>query len=115
MRDGLMGQDYFPLMAETENGEFIGEPSEDAVFGLIVELAGPDNTFVIIEPDEDDPAWFASVSLLDDGRYEVELRDPTHHRHKLSTDTSPDKIANAVTHWITETARAHARLRKSQR
>lgn len=109
-----MGQDYIALKAETENGELISEPSEDAIFGLIVELAGPDNTFVIIEPDEDDPAWFASVSLLDDGRYEVEFRDPPHRRHQLSTDANPDKIANAVTHWTTETARAHARLRNSQ-
>jgi hypothetical protein len=49
------------------------EPSE-----MIIELALPDNTFVIVEPDEDDPTWFASVSRLDDGTYEVEYRDPLH-------------------------------------
>jgi hypothetical protein len=107
-----MGQDYIPLKAETENGELICEPSEGVIFGLIVELAAPDNTFVIIEPDEDDPAWFASVSLLDDGRYEVEFRDPTHRDHQLNTHTDPDKAANAVAHWAFHVSRIHARLRR---
>ncbi|GAB2957944.1 hypothetical protein GCM10023080_016990 [Streptomyces pseudoechinosporeus] len=30
-----------------------------------------DNTFVVIQPDQDDPAWFASVAVLDQGGYEI--------------------------------------------
>ncbi|NUR84039.1 MAG: hypothetical protein HOY71_08125 [Nonomuraea sp.] len=95
------------LKAETENGEFIPEPSEDAIYELITELTAPDNTFVIIEPDQDDPLWFASVALLDDGGYEVEYRDPLHRRHEVSTQTDQGRIATELTLWIANTARAH--------
>ena len=106
-----MEQGHIPLKAETENGELIREPSESAIFGLIVELAVPDNTFVIIEPDEDDPAWFASVSLLEDGSYEVEFRDPIHRDHQVSTHTDhPSRIADTVADWAFYASRIHARL-----
>ena len=47
--------------ADSENGDHIDDPSEDALFDLISELNDSDNTFVVIQPDQDDPAWFASV------------------------------------------------------
>ncbi|GAA4586808.1 hypothetical protein GCM10023194_34040 [Planotetraspora phitsanulokensis] len=105
-----MRHDYIPLKAETEGGELIVEPSEDALYEMITELTTPDNTFVIVEPDEDDPAWFASVSLLDDGTYEVEYRDTVRRRHQLSIGTDPDRIARDAVIWVADTARAHRAL-----
>jgi hypothetical protein len=58
--------------------------------------------------------WFASVSLLDDGRYEVEFRDPTHRDHQLNTHTDPDKAANAVAHWAFHVFQVHDRLRRPE-
>lgn len=108
-----MGRSYIPLKAETENGEAITEPSEDALFGLIVELAYPDNTFVIIESDEEDPAWFASVALLDGGGYEVEYRDVLHRYQRLTTGTDPNAIALDVTVWTASISRAHDARRRN--
>jgi hypothetical protein len=51
--------------ADGENGDHIDDPSEDALFMLIDDLNDADNTFVVIQPDEDDPVWFASVAVLD--------------------------------------------------
>ncbi|WP_262286763.1 hypothetical protein [Micromonospora sp. MA102] len=36
--------------ADTENGDHIDDPSEDALFMLINQLGHPDNTFVTITP-----------------------------------------------------------------
>jgi hypothetical protein len=102
------------LKAETESGELVAEPSEDALHEMIIGLSAPDNTFVIVEPDDDDPAWFASVSLLDSGTYEVEYRDAVRGRHHLGTATDPSRIANDVTCWTAETARAHRAFGRSQ-
>jgi hypothetical protein len=33
------------------------ESAEDAVYMLIDDLNDSDNTFVVIQPHEDDPAW----------------------------------------------------------
>jgi hypothetical protein len=43
---------------------------------LITDLDHTDNTFVTINPADLDATWYASVSLLDNGTYEVEYRDP---------------------------------------
>ena len=77
-----------------EHGEVIIEPSEDAIFGLIVELAQPDNAFLIVDPAEDASEWFASVRLAAGGGYEVEYRDVLHRYHRLSTETGPGAIAS---------------------
>lgn len=55
-----MGSRYY--CADSENGEHIDDPSEDALFMLIDDLNDTDNTFVVVQPDEDAPAWFASVA-----------------------------------------------------
>ena len=70
-----MGAAYY--RAESESGDYIEDPSEDALFMLIDDLNASDNTFVVIQPDEDDPAWFASVAVFDEGGYEVVRRDTT--------------------------------------
>ncbi|WP_433378008.1 hypothetical protein [Streptosporangium sp. CA-115845] len=109
-----MRSDDIRLKAETEGGELIVEPSEDALHEMILELSAPDNTFVIVEPDEDDPVWFASVSRLDNGTYEVEYRDAVRSRHHLNVETDPSRIANDVTCWSAATARAHRALNQNQ-
>jgi hypothetical protein len=56
-------------------GHHIEDPSEDAVFDLISELNGSDNTFIVIQPDEDDPTWLVSAAVLDEGGYQIVRRD----------------------------------------
>ncbi|MET7348784.1 hypothetical protein [Streptomyces mirabilis] len=87
--------------ADNESGDHVDDPSEDALFDLISELDNSDNTFVVIQPDEDDPAWFASVAVLDEGGYEIVLRDSARHEHDVSTTTDIGGIANDLIIWLT--------------
>jgi hypothetical protein len=93
-----MGTAYY--RAESENGDDIADPSEDALFMLIDDLNDSDNTFVVIQPDEDDPVWFTSVAVLDAGGYEVVRRDTTRSEHSVVTETSTDRIARDLTIWM---------------
>ncbi|MFC9295026.1 hypothetical protein ACFTWH_17090 [Streptomyces sp. NPDC057011] len=86
--------------ADSENGDHVEVPSEDALFMLIGDLNGTDNTFVVIQPDEDDPAWFASFAVLDGGGYEIVRRDTTRREHDVFVETSPDRIAGDLTKWL---------------
>jgi hypothetical protein len=88
--------------AETENGDFIDDPSEDALYMLIGDLNTTDNTFVTIEPVDDDPAWYASISRLGPGTYEIEYRDVTRREHHLTTQTDRSRIAKDTTIWIAQ-------------
>jgi hypothetical protein len=56
-----MAAEYY--CADSEHGHHIDDPSEDALFDLISELNDSDNTFIVIQPEQDDPAWFASVAV----------------------------------------------------
>jgi hypothetical protein len=58
-----MGARYYG--ADSETSDRVDDPSEDALFMMISDLNDSDNTFVVIQPDEDDPVWFASVAVLD--------------------------------------------------
>ena len=86
--------------AETENGDFADDASQDMIFILIGDLNLTDNTFITIEPLVDDPAWYASISLLTKRRYEVEYRDACRNDHRLTTETDPSKIANDTIKWL---------------
>lgn len=86
--------------ADSENGDHVDDPSEDALFMLIGDLNDSDNTFVVIQPDQDDPAWFASVAVLDEGGYEIERRDTTRREHDVTVETSTDRIAGDLTKWL---------------
>lgn len=86
--------------ADSENGDHIDDPSEDALFMLIDDLNDSDNTFVVIQPDEDDPAWCTSVAVQDEGGYEVVRRDTTRREHKVTAETSIDRIARDLTIWM---------------
>lgn len=93
-----MGAVYY--RAKSESGDHIDDPSEDALFMLIEDLDDSDNTFVVIQPDDDDPAWFTSVAVLDEGGYEVVRRDTTRREHDVITETGIDRIARDLTIWM---------------
>ncbi|MEV8403846.1 hypothetical protein [Streptomyces niveus] len=93
-----MGAEYY--RADSESGDHIEDPSEDALFMLINDLNDTDNTFVVVQPDEDDPAWFTSVAVLDEGGYEVVRRDTTRREHDVATETGIDQIARDLTIWM---------------
>lgn len=86
--------------ADSENGDHIDDPSEDALFMLIDDLNDTDNTFVVVQPDEDDPAWFASVAVLADGGYEVVRRDTQRREHEVIASTDRGAIACDLTIWM---------------
>ncbi|MGJ5691838.1 hypothetical protein ACM6RM_01360 [Streptomyces pratensis] len=93
-----MGAAYY--RAESESGHHVEDPSEDALFTLIDDLNGSDNTFVVVQPDEDDPVWFTSVAVLDEGGYEVVRRDTIRREHDVVTETNIDRIARDLTIWM---------------
>ncbi|MGA5055808.1 hypothetical protein ACPCAK_33085 [Streptomyces cellulosae] len=86
--------------ADSENGDRIDDPSEDALFMMISDLNDSDNTFVVFQPDEDDPVWFASVAVVDEGGYEIVRRDTTRDEHEVTTATSINDIARDLTIWM---------------
>jgi hypothetical protein len=92
-----MGAQYY--CADSEDGDHIEDPSEDALFMLIDDLNDTDNTFVVIQPDEDDPAWFASVAVQDEGGFEIVRRDTARREHEVTTDTDISQIARDLTIW----------------
>ncbi len=87
--------------AETEAGDHIDDPSEDALFVLLEGLDHADNTFVTLSP-VDGSHWYAVASLLDEGGYEVEFRDPARHEHELTTVNDISAIANDLVRWLGE-------------
>ncbi|MGW4161394.1 hypothetical protein [Streptomyces sp. NPDC004788] len=93
-----MGARYYG--ADSEDGDRIDDPSEDALFMMISDLNDSDNTFVAIQPDEDDPVWYASVAVLEEGGYEIVLRDASRSEHEVTTATSIGDIARNLTIWL---------------
>ncbi|MET8602979.1 hypothetical protein ACWD7B_02325 [Streptomyces rubiginosohelvolus] len=93
-----MGAQYYG--ADSENGDRIDDPSEDALFMMISDLNDSDNTFVVVQPDEDDLEWFASVAVQDEGGYEIVRRDATRNEHEVSTAISINDIARDLTIWL---------------
>jgi hypothetical protein len=87
-------------IADAENGDSTAGPSEDGLFMMLQKLNHTDNTFVVIQNDGEDQDWFASVSLLDQGGYEVELRDARYREHELTVQHDLGRIAQEVTTWL---------------
>jgi hypothetical protein len=58
------------------------------------------HTFVVVQPDKDDPVWFASVAVLDEGGYEIVRRDTSRNEHEITTATSINDIARDLTIWL---------------
>ncbi|WP_329392089.1 hypothetical protein [Streptomyces sp. NBC_01716] len=93
-----MGAQYYG--ADSENGDRVDDPSEDALFMMVSDLNDSDNTFVVVQPDEDDPLWFVSVAVPDEGGYEIVRRDTARNEHQVITATSIDHIARDLTVWM---------------
>jgi hypothetical protein len=93
-----MAADYYT--ADTENGDHMDDPSEDGLFMLLSDLNQAGNTFITITPADDDPTWYASVTLLANSTYEVERGDPAHSEQHRDIATSPDDIARDLTIWL---------------
>ncbi len=64
---------------------------------LLSDLNDSDNTFVVVQSDEDDPAWFTSVAVLDEGGYEIVRRDAARNEHEVAMATSANDIARDLT------------------
>lgn len=86
--------------AESENGHRTDDPSQDGLFDLISDLNDSDNSFVVIQSAADDPAWFATVAVLDGGGFEVVLRDSARREHEVVTDTDIGGIAHDLITWL---------------
>ncbi|GAB3431902.1 hypothetical protein [Actinophytocola sediminis] len=93
-----MTADYY--LADTENGDHIDDPSEDALFMLIADLAHPGNTFLTVNPVDVAAGWRASVSLLGDGTYEVERRRPDQQAFPRMLSADRNQIAKDLTIWL---------------
>ncbi|MFF7194544.1 hypothetical protein ACFZAM_12620 [Streptomyces sp. NPDC008079] len=93
-----MGAQYYG--ADSENGDRIDDPSEDALYMMLSDLNDSDNTFLVVQPDEDDPVWFASVAVLDEGGYEIVRRHTTRNEHEVTTANSINDIARDLTIWM---------------
>jgi hypothetical protein len=78
----------------------VDDPSEDGLFMLLEDLSPDGNTFITIAPAEDDPTWYASVTLPPAGTYQVERADGARGEHYHDTATSPDDIARELTIWL---------------
>jgi hypothetical protein len=87
-------------IADAENGDFIDDPSEDALFTLVSGLNHDDNTFITINPADQSAGWYASISLLA-AAYEVELADPDHHEHQITTTNDPNNATQHLAKWLT--------------
>ncbi|WP_369149242.1 hypothetical protein [Streptomyces sp. R44] len=100
---------------DSENGGHVDDPSEDALFMLISDLNDSDNTFLVIQPDQDDPTWFASVAVLDEGGCEIVRRDTTRREHDVFVETSTDRIAGDLTKWLAARASQPSRSSASRK
>ncbi|MEZ7002130.1 hypothetical protein [Streptomyces sp. AD55] len=86
--------------ADSEDGDRIDDPSEDALFLMIGDLDRRGNTFLVVRPDEDDPPWSASVTLrpeADGGGYEVVRRIGEAYETAATGDAHG--IAHDLTRW----------------
>jgi hypothetical protein len=66
--------------ADTEKSDYINDPTEAQLTGLIGGLGQASGAFITINPADDSRVWYASVSLLPDGTLEIERADPRPRR-----------------------------------
>jgi hypothetical protein len=87
--------------ADTENGDYIQDPTEHQLTALIAGLGHATGSFLTINPAEDSRSWYASVSLLADGTTEIEHADPDRNEdHRAVVTTSPADIARDLSAWL---------------
>jgi hypothetical protein len=71
-----------------------------------------DNTFVVIQPAEDDPAWHVSVVVRDacEG-YEAVRRDTRSREHDVTTGENISDIAHEFVLWLEGRSRLRSTIR----
>lgn len=87
--------------ADSENGDHVADPSAEALLALLAALDREHNTFVTLTPAAGCD-WYASVSLLADGTYEVERRDPARPEPRLTTATDLPALVRELTDWLAD-------------
>ncbi|MEY9211580.1 hypothetical protein NI17_009730 [Thermobifida halotolerans] len=91
--------DFRYYYAENETGDRIDDPSEDALFMMIKELDGDENTFVVVQPEEEKPEWYVSIATSDESGYEIVRYDSKTSEHVVTVDNSVDRISVDITVW----------------
>jgi hypothetical protein len=97
MRKAVMAAEDYGV--GSENGDRVDDLSENALFMMPRELDSGDNTFVVVQPDDDEPVRIASMTVLDEEGFEVVLRDTGHNEHHASVSSSVRYIARDLTAW----------------
>lgn len=92
--------------AESEGGQVIDDPSEDAIYIMMGELDLAENTFVTIEPLDENLGWYVSIARRSEGGYEIEVRDPLDREHDISVEFDPSRAAKRVTQWMAQRPRS---------
>ena len=100
-----MGADYY--RADTENGDYMDDPSEDGLLMLLEDLNLRGNTVLKVSPAAHDSAWSASVKRLPIGTYELERSDPPRGEHHRDTASNPSSIARNLTIWLAARSYPH--------
>ncbi|HEX3959799.1 MAG TPA: hypothetical protein VHZ03_24725 [Trebonia sp.] len=89
------------VIADTETGEFIDDPTEAQLTKLISGPGRSSGTFITLTPGGGSQGWYASVSLLPGGTTELAYGDPDHGEdHQATTTDSPATIARTLTTWL---------------
>lgn len=89
------------VIADTETGESIDDPTDAQLTALISGLGRSSGTFITLNPADESQGWYASVSLLPGGTTEIAYGDPDHGEdHQAITTDSPASIARTLTTWL---------------
>lgn len=88
-----VGRNAQYYVAESEGGDVVADPSEDALYMQISDLVWPDNSFVTVQPPGERQDWHVVVALLEEGGYEVEYRDTARGEHRVVNETRISDIA----------------------
>ena len=89
------------LTADTETGDYLNNPTEDQLTGLIAGLGTSAGSFITLNPTGETQGWYASVSLLPNGSIEIAYGDPdTGEDHQDITTDTPAGITRTLTAWL---------------
>ncbi|WP_241691589.1 hypothetical protein [Streptomyces sp. GZWMJZ-114] len=77
----------------------VDDPSEEALFRMVSGLEGARSGFVVLAPEEPDPRWWAAVSRLGDGRYEVVRRERVRGGPEISVTRDAQGLVRELTGW----------------
>ncbi|MEV3873597.1 hypothetical protein [Streptomyces sp. NPDC049906] len=85
--------------ADSQDGDRIDDPSEDALFMMLGDLDDAENTFLRVRPARGE-GWSVRVRVLAPGTYEVDRQDTVRAEHSVTTSTSIHEIAHDLTGWL---------------